>query len=373
MEKQKDHLTPLEVSMKPAPGWYFGKFFKYSTALLLTLTIIFLGYQVAFLITPVLNFISILFTPVILGFLFYYLLRPLVHSLERYRIPRAAAILLIFFLIAILLSIFLAYLGPILGDQIKALVKVSAETVEKLKEQSKEIAINVFNLDLEYEVQQKLFSFLQEATQLLSQNILDILSLITRIATILIITPFIIFYLLKEDELIAEDFLNFFSGEFRKEMRKILHNIDKTLANYITGILIISSCIGGLLFFGYLLIGLNYALILSMIAFIFMSIPFLGPFIAVTPALLIGISEGSWMVMKVLIVFLIVQQLESNIISPQILGQRLNIRPLTILLLLVAAGSLYGLLGLLLATPTYAVTKVLIENIYKIYCIKYPK
>jgi predicted PurR-regulated permease PerM len=104
-----------------------------------------------------------------------------------------------------------------------------------------------------------------------------------------------------------------------------------------------------------------------MLAIVFMTIPFLGPFLAITPAIFVGLSTSSWMVLKVIIVFAIVQQTEANFISPQIIGQRLNIHPLTIILLLLAAGSLYGLPGLFLVTPLYALAKVLIENIYKIY------
>lgn len=77
------------------------------------------------------------------------------------------------------------------------------------------------------------------------------------------------------------------------------------------------------------------------------------------------------MILKVIIVFVIVQQTESNIISPLIIGHRLHIHPLTIILLLVAAGSLYGLVGLLLATPVYAITKVLAANLYKIYQLRF--
>ena len=91
-----------------------------------------------------------------------------------------------------------------------------------------------------------------------------------------------------------------------------------------------------MLFVGYLLIGLNYALILSVIALVFMTIPFLGPFLAVCPALFVGLSDSPFMVLKVAIVFLIVQQIESNVISPQVIGQRLNIHPLMIILLLLA-------------------------------------
>ncbi len=131
--------------------------------------------------------------------------------------------------------------------------------------------------------------------------------------------------------------------------------------------MLVSTSVGALLFIGYLIIGLDYALTLSLIAIIFMTIPFLGPFLSIAPALLVGVSNSSLMVLKVIIVFVIVQQCEANVLSPQIIGQRLKIHPLTIILLLLAAGSLYGLAGLILVTPFYALAKVLIENIYKIY------
>jgi predicted PurR-regulated permease PerM len=126
-----------------------------------------------------------------------------------------------------------------------------------------------------------------------------------------------------------------------------------------------------MLFIGYLIIGLDYALILSLIAIVFTTIPFVGPFLAIAPAILVALSNSPFMVLKVVIVFIIVQQMESNFISPQIIGQRLNIHPLTIILLLLVAGSLYGLIGLILATPLYALSKVLIENLYKIYQLRY--
>ena len=124
---------------------------------------------------------------------------------------------------------------------------------------------------------------------------------------------------------------------------------------------------GGMLFISYIIIDLNYAFILSIIAVIFMTIPFLGPFLSITPAIFVGLSTSSWMVLKVIIVFAIVQQMEANIISPQIIGQRLHIHPLTIILLLLTAGSFFGLAGLFLATPLYALAKVLVENFYQMF------
>lgn len=352
------------------PRWCHHRFFKYATAALLILTIIFLFYQVAFLLQPMLDFVSILFAPIVISFLFYYLLRPLVRWLEQKGLPRALSILLIYLIGAVLFVLFLAYIGPVAVHQLGALVETIIKTLDALKEKSKDIAIHTFQLNSPYEFEQRFFTFLQSATMVVSQNLFDILGFLARVATILAVIPFIVFYLLKDDHNFSAKFLQAIPADFSREIRKILSNIDTTLSMYINGLVMVSFSVGSLFLIGYLIIGLDYALVLSLIAFIFMTIPFLGPFMSITPALLIGWADSPWMVIKVLIVFVVVQMLESNLISPQIIGQRLHIHPLTIILLLLAAGSLYGLVGLLLATPTYAIGKVLVQNLYKIYTLR---
>jgi predicted PurR-regulated permease PerM len=270
-----------------------------------------------------------------------------------------------------LLIFFVAYIGPILTTQIEALANTSMTKLEEVKESSQSVIYRFFHVNLDYEIQQRLFSAAQQVTTSLSKNMGQFLGFLAHLTAMLAVIPFIVFYLLKDDHDFASAFLGYVPEEFGREVRKILRNMDSTLSSYITGLVIVSSSIGLLLFIGYLIIGLNYALILSLIALVFMTIPFLGPFLAIAPAIFVGLSDSSFMVLKVIAVFIIVQQCESNFISPQIIGQRLNIHPLTIILLLLAVGSLYGLIGLILATPLYALLKVLIENLYKIYLLHY--
>jgi predicted PurR-regulated permease PerM len=364
--------TENETQTKQAAvPWVYHKFFKYAVGTLLVLTIILVFYQVAFFLRPIFDFVSILFVPIVVSFLFYYLLRPIVHFFEKYRIPRFITILCIYVLVALFLIFFIAYMGPDLAKQIEALANTSMSTFEKAKEGSKSMIFRLFNINLDYEIEQRLFTAAQQITTALSKNIGEVLGIITHFAAILAVIPFIVFYLLKDDHDFASGFLRYVPEDFGREVRKILNNMDHTLSSYINGLVLISSVLGILLFIGYMIIGLNYAPILAMIAIVFTTIPFVGPFLAIAPAILVGLSQSPFMVVKVIVVFVIIQQCESNLISPQIIGQRLNIHPLTIILLLLAAGSLYGLIGLILATPFYALSKVLIENIYKIYQLHY--
>lgn len=365
MKEEPTH--PKELTKGVANPWYYHPFFRYAIGTLLVLIIILVFSQVAAFLAPLIEFISILFAPLALALLFYYLLRPIVYFFEKWKVPRIITILGIYILLALIIVFAVAYIGPILTKQVADLANTSVNALEKVKESSQSVLFRLFNVNLDYEIEQRLFSIAQQITTLVSKNLGEFIAFITRLATILAVIPFILFYLLKDDHDFAGAFLEKVPEEYALEIRKTWRNMDATLSNYITGLAIVSSIVGALLFIGYWIIGLNYALFLSLIAMVFMTIPFLGPFLSVAPAIFVGLTTSPEMVLKVIIVFIIVQQIEANLLSPQIIGQRLNIHPLTIILLLLVAGSLYGLVGLILATPLYALAKVLIENGYKIY------
>ena len=355
--------------MKP---WYMERFFKYGSAILLVLAIVFLFYKVNVFIKPVIDIFSVLSLPIVFSFLFYYLLRPLVGLLGKIKVPKYLAILLLYFVLGFFLIVFFAYLGPILIEQISALASLSMETFESLKK-TQSFKIYDYEINFGLEIKEKVFALIQQATSIISKNFVSIFGFVTHLAVTLVVIPFIVFYLLKDDSNIALGLTKNIPKRLRPEFSKILRNIDSTLSDYINGLVLVSVALGVLLFVGYVIIGLKYALILSVIALIFTTIPFLGPFLAIAPALLISISGGPVLMLKVVIVFLIVQQTESNIISPLIIGHRLHIHPLTIILLLIAAGSLYGLIGLLFATPLYAIAKIILGSLYKMYQIRYSK
>jgi predicted PurR-regulated permease PerM len=114
----------------------------------------------------------------------------------------------------------------------------------------------------------------------------------------------------------------------------------------------------------------EYSLILALVAMLTNVIPFVGPFIGIIPALIVGFIESPMMMLKVIIVVVIAQQIESNLISPQIMGRALDVHPLTIILLLLVASSLGGVLGLILAVPTYAMLKVVVKHSYRLFRLR---
>ena len=113
-----------------------------------------------------------------------------------------------------LLIFFIAYIGPILITQMTEIANTSVDTVGKMKESAKLIFYQVFNLNLDKEIEQRLFDIVQQATGLVSKNAIDVISFLTRTAVVLAVIPFIVFYLLKDDDEFANDFLKIGARRF---------------------------------------------------------------------------------------------------------------------------------------------------------------
>lgn len=317
---------------------------------------------------PFLDFIAALFFPVLLAGILYYVLRPLVRLIEGMRVPRPLAILLVYLIVALALSTLSAYVGPILVEQIGVLTSTPSPNLEKVKETTEDI-IQFFNINIISisEIRSILTTYLHKIYDVISENILSAVAVTTRFAVWLFITPFILYYFLKDEGSIYKIFQQISPAKYQQEVQDLIKGIDTVLSTFITGQLIVASSLGFLLFLGYLLIGLNNAFILALFATLCITIPIFGSFIALIPALLVGLSVSPWMGLKVVLVMLTAQIIESNVVGPQVMAQRLNIHPLVLMLILLASGSLYGVLGLFLATPVYAVVRVVITDTLALY------
>lgn len=112
-----------------------------------------------------------------------------------------------------------------------------------------------------------------------------------------------------------------------------------------------------------MVIGLNYALVLAIIASLTSIVPYLGPVIAITPAIIISAVTSPAMLVKLAVVWIIVQSIEGKFISPQVMGKNLSVHPITIIFVILIGGNLFGILGIIFAVPGYAVLKVIVLHI----------
>lgn len=356
--------------------WFNNKFFKFTTGLILVLIVIFLLGKIDFFWDPFRKFIAVLFLPIMISGILYYILRPPVRFLQKHRVPHTLAIVIVFVFSLLAVVLIGTYSGSIIAKQANQLVNDSQHIVYSLMDQySKMIDNKYFDFAPLNKYEQQLTAFAEKTLSILGSflggSFWGVLSTITNITTIVLIVPFILFYFLKDDTVFVSYFLNVIPKKHKQNVKHILEEIDRMLSMYITGQVVVGLIISILMYIGYLIIGVrNYTLILAIFVFITSFIPIFGAFIGIIPALLVSIGEGPFMILKIILVMFVVQQLQGNVFSPIIMGKSMDIHPLTFILLFLVAASMFGLIGMIIAVPLYAVLKIVAVNVKKMYELK---
>ena len=151
----------------------------------------------------------------------------------------------------------------------------------------------------------------------------------------------------------------------RKRAREVLSQVWRTLQDWLLGKLLAMLLVGLITGIGLMVLGTPFALTLALLAGFFELIPFVGPILAAIPAVLVGLTESPWQALYVALLYLIIQQLEGNLITPLVYKHTVALPPVLTLAAVLIMGTLFGFLGLLVATPLLAVVVVLVRTLYK--------
>lgn len=346
------------------------RFFRTAFGIILVLVIIFLIGKIPYIMEPITKILYLLFTPILIGGFLYYLFRPIVRFLVSKIKNKNLSILITFIIVLGFVAGIFYFGGSIIYSEVKKLIDFFSSNYEIIRQNVNNI-INAGNGNLDFltqfDIPEKIIGFIEAILSYLSSyNFAGVFSSVTSFITILILIPFVLFYLLKDDDRFYKRFLSIVPKEKKDKIHSLLQEIDGILSSYIGGQLIVAFILGIIFLVGYLIIGIQNALGLGFIAMICSLVPILGPTIGILPAFFMSFSYDFFMIIKVIIVFTIIQQLEGNLIRPLVQGERLNIHPLIILFLVMIAVLIFGLLGALFAVPAYAVIRVLIKNITKL-------
>src|SRR5699024_3615513 len=330
------------------------RWFQTLTFFILVFLLILLISLTNFIFTPLLKYIGAVALPIIGAGILFYLTKPVMHFFERFKIPRGISILFVFLLLIFTGFLITTYIAPIAQTQFLNLVDNIPKMVEAVQDLIYYWQAN--QTVIPDEVNKTINNFtnnLQSHLENVMSYLFGFISQLISFIAAIVLVPFFLFFMLKDGEKLVPHITQIFEKKKAENIRNLLHKIDVTLTAFIQGQLIVSFCVGVLLFIGYISIGLNYSLTLALFAMLMNVIPFLGPFIAVVPALIVGAFQDPMMIVWVSIITLIAQQIESNFISPNVMGRVLDLHPLTVITVILAAGSIAGFLGILFAVPFY--------------------
>ena len=362
------------------PLSWFWKWFLNNQAVtsllvvLLVLLILFMFTKVSYLFEPIWQFLAIVVLPIILAGILYYLMNPAVDYLERKGIKRIYSIFGLFILVIGLIVWGVVVIVPKIQEQSMSFVENLPGYLDIIENKVNEILSDPIFSQVQDQLEasnEKLIASMTDIIQNLSrstiQNIGSFFGAVATVVLAVITMPFILFYLLKDGRQLAPYFVKFLPTKMRKPSLTVLKEMNDQVSSYIRGQLTVAFAVAIMFMVGFSLIGLDYAITLGIAAGFLNLIPYLGSFLAMVPAVFLGIVGGPVLLVKVLVVFVIEQTIEGRLISPLVLGNELSIHPVTILLVLLTSGKLFGLVGVILGIPVYAAAKVIITHIFEWY------
>jgi predicted PurR-regulated permease PerM len=311
--------------------------------------------------------VRVIFPPLIVATVIVYLLNPLVSRLERRGLGRgwATSITYVVFFLAVGLSAKL--LAPIISRQVSAFVATVPDLIDRagvwVQAQAARAHLDLKMADLTAELQVKQgLSFFGRVASFTGGVI--------HAAVILILGPILAFYLLVDLPKLQRGVTAAIPARRRGEVQEVGHKLAVSVGGFFRGQLLVALFVGLASMLALWIVGLPYWALIGVICGIFNLVPLIGPYIAAVPAVFIGLTTpvsggllhirpGPPLAFAAALALLIVQQIDNHIISPNVVARTVKLHPVTVMLSLLAGGTLLGLWGMLFAVPTVAAVKIL--------------
>ena len=276
-----------------------------------------------------------------IAFLLMTALYPMVALLERIKIPRLLAIIIVY---AVIFGVFVISSIPSLITQTTRFVEEMPGVVSKV--------LPYWNINITTLVQQ-----LAPIGQNIVQFTVGIFSNIFTTFTVLVFT----FYFLLERRHIKKIISDTFGETIAARAIRVLQAIELRLGAWVRGELILMVSIGLFVYIGLTILHVDFALPIAIVSGLMEIIPNIGPIISAIPAVLIGLSISPVVALSVIVLYIIVHQVEGNIVVPIVMKQSVGLSPLVSILALMIGGRLAGMTGAVLAVPVLLVCQVLIK------------
>lgn len=323
-----------------------------------------------------------LLAPFVLAAVLAVILDPAVDRLERW-MPRSVAILLIGLPVVAGLVAALFFGLPALGAQIRDLVVRLPELIQALIDRLETVRLRLLALDLPLVSDDGLLgrirdldaadvtAWLEDRSEAIARNAwAGVLGLGRGAGTLLtvlgyvVLTPVLTFYLLRDFDRLRHGAMDLFPRDRRESWTAFLAEYNDLVARYLRGQVIAAAAVGVLTWLGLWIAGFPYAGLIGAVAGVFNLVPYLGLIVSLIPAVAIALLSGAIgaSLLKIAIVFGIVQFLDSSVLGPRIVGDSVGIHPVWIMLALALGGYWFGFVGLLVAVPAAALIKLLLRE-----------
>jgi len=325
--------------------------------------VIFLIFLVIFLYK-----IRLILIPFFLAAFMAYMLLPFVEAITKKKVPISLAIFIVYFSVAGGLTFIVLYILPGVFSELNRFVDTVPEYTNTVQKWMINIQHRYSKFYLPESVRQIIDETIVAVENKLVETIRDLVSRMVNLFSYflsIIIIPILTYYFLKDHEIITKKLTACLPPAWRGDCVALWVMIDSLLRKFIRGHLSVALIVGTLTTIALSLLGINYALTLGFVAGAADIIPYFGPIIGAIPAVCLALMQSKKLALYAALAMFLIQQLESSIISPKIIGDSVGLHPLVIIFVLLLGGYLFGILGMLLAVPFTAAARIIINFFYQ--------
>ena len=331
--------------------------------------LIFKQWKILSFLGKILSIIS----PLFIGWFIAWLLNPLVKKLMKRGMKRITSVIIVYLIMVAIITLILTFTISSLGTQISDIVAAVPKIVSDVKEWIDNVFIKLSNLSLQ-NLDSVKASFLARIDSLgtdiqtsLPTTVMNVITaLISGIGTIAL-SLILGFYILFDFDKFSDGFLELLPKNFRSETKRLMGLLNDSLYSFISGTLWLSLLLFIVSVIGFSIIGLNAPVLVAFVCVVTNLIPYIGPYLGAAVAGAIGFSQGSLIGILTLIFILVVQTIEGNVLQPLVMSKKMNLSPITIIISLLVFEYLFGVIGMVIATPVVALIKI----IYNFFDEKY--
>ena len=322
-----------------------------------------------YLLAPVL-------TPFLISALLAYLGDPLVDKLEARKFPRSLAVATVFLGILLVLLVIPLILIPLVEQQLRILLVKLPQYIDLLQQHgvpqlSQLLGIDPQSLDLNRLKQSIITDWRQAggiAATLMASATQSGLVLLAWLANVVLV-PVVTFYLLRDWDILLQHIRELVPRRLEADLVRLAASTDEVLGAFLRGQLTVMLCLGTVYALGLWLVGLDFALLIGMIAGLVSFVPYLGFIVGIVLASLAAYLQFHEFMplLGVIAVFGVGQALEGMLLTPLLVGDKIGLHPVAVIFAVLAGGQLFGFVGILLALPVAAVMMVLVRYAHEHY------
>ncbi len=329
--------------------------------LIYVVTLIFREWKILSFLGKILAIIS----PLFIGWFVAWLLNPIVKKLVNKGVRRGLAVTIAYLLMLVIVGLVVGFTIPSLGDQISDIVSAVPKITNDIKGWIDDIFIKLSNLssqnldNVKLSFMSKIENFSTSIETNLPETAVNIVSSLASGIGKIAISLVLGFYILYDFDKVSNGFLSLFPKKARRDVVYLLEKLDDSLYSFISGTLWLSLLLFVVSIIGFSIIGLNAPILISFICVITNLIPYIGPYMGAAVAGAIGFAESPIVGVLTLVFILVVQTIDGQVLNPLVMSKKMNLSPITIIISLLVFEYLFGIIGMVIATPVVALLKII--------------